>query len=400
MLFTLAWRNIWRNKRRTLITAASVFFAVFLSALMQSIQSGTWNHMLNNVVNYYIGFAQVHADGYWENRSINDLMTYDPQKVSNIESLVDVVPRLESFALASVGEQTKGVMLVGIDPVKENSLTRISERIVEGTMIENEGLLVGEGLKEILNFELGDTIILLSQGYHGANAANLYPVKGIVHFASPELNKQFMMLPLKQARDFFATDPDHVSAIVMNISNQEDVPQVINQLKEKFQEGYEVMDWQEMMPELVEAKEIDTAGSNIMLIILYLIITFGIFGTILMMTKDREHEFGILISIGMQRWKLIIMVWLEVIMISFVGVLAGIVVSMPLLKYLQLNPIKLTGQYADAYETFGMEPLMVTEFAAYIFIVQGLIVFLITSILALYPIISIKTLKPVKAMKG
>ena len=403
MLLKLAWRNIWRNKRRTLITAASVFFAVFLAATMKCIQVGAWNNMMDNVVNYYFGFVQVHANGFWDDRSIDNMMVYDPTQIkeASSEHIVDVVPRIESFALASVKEQTKGVLVVGIDNQKENNLTGLADRITEGRMFEEEGLLVGEGIKEILDINLGDTIVLISQGYHGANAANQYPVVGVVHFASPELNKQLVIMPLKAAQHFYAAEGNQVTSLVMNIQDKENVPSVVATLKSSLpQDEYEVMDWQEMMPELLQAKALDEAGGNIMLFILYLIISFGIFGTILMMTKDRQYEFGVLLSVGMRRIKLIGMLWLEILFISMLGALAGILVSMPLIKYFENNPITFSGKMAEAYEGFGLEPIIPPEFDISIFLFQAFAVLVITSILALYPAYSISKMKPVEAMKG
>ncbi len=403
MLFRLAWRNIWRNKRRTLITAASVFFAVFLASSLACIQKGTWDHMLDNVVNYYFGYVQVHADGFWDDRSINNLMTYDPQdfKQHLSDQVSDVVPRLESFALASVGDQTKGVMLVGIDPEKEDALTSISNRLVQGRMIADHGLLVGEGILENLKIKLNDTMILISQGYHGANAANQYPIVGVVHFASPELNKQLVMMPLAQAQDFFGTNNNQLTSLVMNIQAKEAVPEVLTTLESSLAEDpLEVMDWESMMPELTQAKALDTAGANIMLLILYIIISFGIFGTILMMTKDRAYEFGILVSIGMRKGKLMFMLWLEIVMIGLIGALVGIGVSMLLVKYFELNPIKLTGEFASAYEAFGMEPLLPAAFDIPVFLFQALAVLIITTVMATYPAYVLWKLKPVEAMKN
>ena len=403
MLLKLAWRNIWRNKRRTLITAASVFFAVFFAACMSCIQRGTWNHMLDNVVNYYFGYVQVHADGYWDDRSIDNLMQYDPTHIQTLaaDQVRDVVPRLESFALASIGNQTKGVLVVGIDPQKEDALTSISNRIVKGKMIEDYGLLVGEGVLENLNIDLMDTVVLLSQGYHGANAANQYPVVGVVKFAAPDLNKQLVLMPLPQAQDFYGAGTDQYTSLVMHIQDKEVVPEVMSELKNQLDdELYEVMDWEEMMPELIQAKNLDTAGANIMLLILYIIISFGIFGTILMMTKDRFYEFGILISIGMRKGKLMFMTWMEIVLIGILGSLMGIAASMILVKYLEVNPIRLTGEFASVYETYGMEPLMPADFNIPLFLTQALIVFLITTFMATYPAYTLWKLQPVEAMKS
>ena len=139
MLLKLAWRNIWRNKRRTLITVASILFAVLFSIFMNAFQKGAWVRMLDNIVNYYYGYAQIHQKGYWEEKTINDALELNEelwQLPSNIEGLEQIIPRLETFALLSSGEHTSGMMIVGTNPKAEDQLTQLKSRLTEGVYFE------------------------------------------------------------------------------------------------------------------------------------------------------------------------------------------------------------------------------------------------------------------------
>ncbi len=404
MLFKMAWRNIWRNKRRTLITAASILFAVLFATFMESWQKGAWNNMISNVVNFYFGYVQVHEDGYWDEQSIDKAFIFTDsmrQLEKRVPEIRNMLPRLESFALASTGKNTMGAMVVGIDPEAENSMTKLSERLVHGQYLEasDQAALIAEGIAENLGITVGDTLVLVSQGFHGVNSAGKYPVKGIVSFPSPELNKQMIYLPMPEAQWFYGAE-GRVTSLAFKLNDQDDIRPAVRAIKAKLStDEYEVMDWKEMMPDLLQAKALDSAGNVIVYIILYLIIAFGIFGTILMMTKEREYEFGILVSIGMHRMQLAITVWLEIVMLGIVGALAGIIVSIPLVYYFKVNPIRFSGEYAAAMEKFGFEPVFPTEFQAVIFITQGLIVLILTGILALYPIFKIRKMEPVDAMR-
>ncbi len=404
MLFKLAWRNIWRNKRRTFITAASILFAVLFATFMEALQQGAWNNMIRNVVNFYVGYVQVHQDGYWEEQSLDkafvltDSMRRLEEEVPEIEHLL---PRLESFALASTGKTTMGAMVVGIDPEAENGMTNLRDRLDSGAYLEREdqAVLIAEGIADNLSLVVGDTIVLVSQGFRGVNAAGKYPVKGIVTFPSPELNKQMIYLPLPEAQWFYGAQ-DRVTSLALKLDDQEAIPPAVRAVKNRLgTDEYEVMDWKEMLPDLLQAKALDSAGNVIVYIILYLIIAFGIFGTILMMTKEREYEFGILIAIGMKRLRLGATIWLEVIILGLVGALAGILVSIPLVYYFHVNPLRLSGNYAGAMEKFGFDPVFPTEFEAGIFLTQAVVVFIITSLLALYPMLKIRRLEPVEAMR-
>ena len=155
MLLKLAWRNIWRNKRRTLITVASIFFAVLFSIFMNSFQKGGWVRMLDNIVNYYYGYAQIHQKGYWSEKTINESLVLNDTLLilpTKIEGLKRIIPRLETFALLSSGEHTSGMMIVGTDPAAEDHLTQLKSRLVEGTYFnqKDKSLLIAEGVKDLL----------------------------------------------------------------------------------------------------------------------------------------------------------------------------------------------------------------------------------------------------------
>lgn len=406
MLLKLAWRNIWRNKRRTFITAASVLFAVFLSIFMRSIQQGAWDNMLDNVVNFYFGYAQVHTKGFNEEQTINKAFVMDEAlpKLKNIPSLKGIVPRLESFALAAKGDATRGVLAIGIDPEQENAMTKLSERLVEGRYLDadDKAVLISTGVGKYLNLGVRDSIILISQGYHGVNAAGKYPIKGLVKFASPDLNKRMVYLPMKEAQWFYGAD-HLVTSLVLDIDGKKNIPAVLQKAKTQLDTTkYEILDWQEMIPEIVEAKDLDTAGSLMILLLLYLIVGFGIFGTILMMTQERLYEFGILMSIGMKRVHLAIVLWLEILFVGLIGAIAGMLVAYPVVQYFAIHPIDLSsmGEGAkETYEKFGMEPIIPALVEPSIFIEQAVVIFLIALVVGFYPLLKIARLKPIEAMK-
>jgi ABC-type lipoprotein release transport system permease subunit len=406
-IFKLAWRNIWRNKRRTYITTASIFFAVLFSAFMVAFQKGGWDRMIDNVVNYYFGYVQIPQKGYWDEQSIEKAFTIPPEliRLSEAREQIFTVPRIESFALASAGNITTGVMVVGTDPVAEDSLSRLSTRLISGDYLlpGAAGSLIAEGVAKNLKLGVGDTLVLISQGYHGVNAAGKYPITGIVQFPSPDLNKRMVYLPLDVAQRFYGAE-GLVTTVALDLDDKDAVPRVVRLLKSELPEAeYEVMDWKELIPDLLEAREADAAGAYIMLLVLYLIISFGIYGTILMMTKEREYEFGVLVSIGMNRLKLGLTIWLEVIFLGILGSITGILGAIPLVYYFYVNPIdfsKLMADMGDIYTKWGFDPLFPTAFEPGVFLVQALVVFIITAVLAFYPLLKIMRLQPVEAMRA
>lgn len=400
----LAWKNLWRNKRRTLIAAASVFFAVILALLMRSMQRGYYDYMIDASVRMYTGYIQVHGKDYWEKRSLEESMILNDERIKDIEKIEGVnltVKRFETFSLLSYGKNTKVAQIIGIDPKSEDKLTRLKSKIIKGNYLQDDskGILIGQGLAELLKADVGDTIVIYGQGYHGVTAAELIPIQGIVKFNLPELNKSFSYLTIPYAQWIFSA-PDRITSLSVMVDKQEMLDEVESQLKSLFDETYEVMNWQDLSPELVQSIQIDNAEGIIMLGILYLVIAFGIFGTIMMMTAERVKEYGILISIGMKKWKLCLVTTFETIFISFIGVVAGGLVSLPIILYFVDNPIPLTGEYAEAILAWGFEPIL--PFAIYpgMFFAQMWTVLVIALLSVLYPVNFIRKLKPVEAVRG
>jgi len=407
-IFKLAFRNIWRNKRRTLITAAAVAFAVFIASLMTSFQKGIWDKATDGSVNMFFGYGQIHQKGYWKEQTLNKAFDYNEaikNSVKETEGVADVVPRIESFALASEGNLTRGVLLTGIDPKAEDNMTALKSRMTKGDFLSSndQSVIIAEGVANKLKLNVGDTLIVIGQGYHGVNTAGKFHVKGIFSFGLPDLNKTLVYVSLPAAQKLYGAE-GKITTLALNIPDKQDVPQVLTQLQTKLDTTtYEILSWEEMIPELLEARTLDEASGRLVLGILYMLITFGLFGTILMMTKEREYEFGVLTAIGMKRGLLSMTVWIETVLVGLLGAAAGILLSMPAVYYLYLNPIPVEAMAegaSEAFEKFGISAELPTTFEFNIFLTQALIIFGLTTILAIYPLWKISRLKPVEAMRN
>lgn len=390
----IAWRNLWRNKRRTMITTASVFFALFLALLMRSMQHGSYNLMEHDAIKNSTGYIQVHAPGYWEDKTIDNTFvdkTSLRDEVKKTKNITMVIPRLESFALASSGNITKGIGIVGTNPEIENSITNLKKRVLKGsyfTSDNDQGLLLGSDLADYLEVNVGDSIVLLSQGYHGLTAAGEYPVRGILQFPAPEMNKGLIYMTLRAAQYFYAAD-NRVTSYSIMLDHPDEMNKTLAALDTELGKNYELMTWEQMMTELKQQIESDSISGMFMLAILYVVVAFGIFGTILMMTHERRREFSVMIAIGMQRYKLSAIVFFETIYMGIMGIIAGTLLSIPVIYYFYANPIPLTGDMAKAMEEFNVRPILPFAFEGYIFLAQALVVLIITTLIAIYPLINI-----------
>jgi len=359
--------------------------------------------MVDASVSMYTGYIQVHAKDYWDKRSIDKSMKLAQAKIDKLNSVKHVTlvtPRLESFSLISYGNVTKVASIVGIVPELENKMTDLRGKLISGKYLtkKSKGVMISEGLAALLKVEIGDSVVLFGQGYHGVTAAAQVEVEGIVKFTLPALNKAMVYLSIDYSQWLYSA-PERITTLSIMIDEAININVVKSAIRNLFDDNYEVMMWSELMPELVQSIEVDNAGGIIMLGILYVVIGFGIFGTVMMMTAEKTKEFGILISIGMKKWRLSYLSFLESLFLSFIGVLAGIIASIPILYYLKQNPIPLTGEMADVMLKFGLDPIIPFRFAANIFVDQFLTVLVIAMISALYPLSYIRKLNSVKAMR-
>lgn len=402
-MLILAWRNIWRNKYRTLITSTSIFLGVVLCAFISSMQEGSYDLYIRTIVNFYSGYIQIHQKDYWTDKIINNSLAYPAiqSKLIQVKGITQLSPRLESFALAASDELTKGVMIIGIDPPLENGITDLSKRIVKGTYLSqhDNGIMIGSALARYLMLDIGDTLVLLSQGYHGVSAAGKYPVRGIIKQPSINLDRTVVYMDVTNCQDLFTAD-NRLTSVVIMVNNDNDVATVKNDLLTTLGSDYDVMDWKEMNRILIKQIDSDRASNMITKGILYMIIAFGILGTVMMMTVERKKEFGVLIAIGMQKYILCAILLFETIMIGLVGVISGIAVSIPLTWYFTFHPIRFTGQAAETFIQMGFEPIMPFSMSPSVYYNQAITIFIFSLVIGLYPVINITRLKINQALRS
>lgn len=406
MIFKIAWRNIYRNKKRSLITITSIFAALFLIIFMRALQFGFYDNLIKTVVESYAGYVEVHAKGFWDNQNLENSMVVDNELIKNIESVNGVentVERLQSFSLISTGEKTRGGVINGVVIEDEQKITDWNKNIIDGSFqLERNEIIIAKGIAEYFDLQIGDSLILYGQGYRGMMAAGKYPVKGIIDLKNPNLNKLGIFMTLESARDYVSSD--NISThIIIDKRQYYSEDKILNDLESILSSDYEVMTWKETLPEIEQTITADSAGGLIMAFILYIIVVFGMFGTVLMMTEERKYEFGVLISIGMSRIRLFSIILVETVILSMIGVVLAILVTYPISYYFYLNPINivtLMGEGADVMiEEFGFDPVVPFSISLDIPFSHALIIFSLSLLISVYPAIRIFRLNPVKSMK-
>ncbi|WP_104402460.1 ABC transporter permease [Vibrio penaeicida] len=404
MLFTLAWRNLWRQKRRTLLTASALALALFLSLVMRSLQEGTYTNSIENSARFSTGLIQLQHPNFGESNSIDDLIPGSPEFISPVTKdpeFTHVLPRIESFALAAAKEKSKGVMVIGIAPDLEDDYAKLGEKVTQGHYLNPEGqeVLVGESLARYMNLSVGDELVLYGQGYRGQTAAGLFKVVGLISFPMPQLESQLVYIPLEQAKLMFSTE-NQITNWVMHVEDLNDLDRKVKELKDAFGSDVRVRDWRDLSPETAQNIQMDKAGGIFMMLVLYGVVGFGLFATILMMTLERQREFGVMLATGLLRSRLLVLIGIESIFIGALGAFIGMLLATPVLIYFYFNPIQLTGDTATLMLEAGMEPILPFALSASLYVNQVSIIIGLLVLCLLYPMFRVYRMDLVNALKG
>jgi ABC-type lipoprotein release transport system permease subunit len=377
---------------------ASVFFAALFCTIMMSFNFGVWEKMIDNTLRSQAGHIQIHGKGYWDDKVVDNFMYADEATLTRLEGLdnVDnVSPRVETFAMASFGTVSKGVAIIGISPRREAEKSNLPVRLVGGAYLTetDDGVLIGEGLAQYLKVATGDTLALIGQGYHGASAVGLFPVRGVLRMPTPDLDNGLAYMTLPSAQ-YFIDMPDGYSGILIAVKDNGRLEDTMRAVEGAVDvQTLDVYPWRFTMERLLQTAQSDQAFSWLTMWILYLIVGFGILGTVIMMTTERRREFCVIISLGMQRGRLVAVVVVELIIMSLAGAAAALAVTYPAAFWFALHPVRMSGEMAEMYMEYGMEPVLPTSTSPAIFGGQIAVILLIALLSTVYPVRKILKLK-------
>lgn len=404
LAFALAWRNLWRNKRRTSITVASIMMAVLLSTVMSSMQQGQYDQMIGNTVGTMTGHLQIQAAGYLDEPILDNSLEQDVSLTVRLVEMPEiraVIPRLETYVLLAGSDRSRPALLMGIDPVAEAHLSHPAKNLTSGRMMHDpweQGVVLAAGLADFLRVGVGDTLVLIGSGYQGVSASGLAPVIGILTYAFDDLNQRMAFMGIGALQTLTGME-GRLTSMPIVLADARHSRTMADRIQPLLPDRQIALAWPEIVPDLVQAIQADRGSGYVILLVLYVVVGFGIFGTVLMMTAERRYELGVMISIGTARRRLSGMLALEMAMMTLLGTLSGMLASFPVIVYFHLNPLRFSGEMAAAIEEFGMEPWIRFSLDPMIPFSQGLVILVITLIISTHPIRHVKRLDPITAMR-
>lgn len=400
----LAWRNIWRNPRRSILTMAAVAFATTLLVFMLSWQFGSYATMINASVRIRTGHLQVQAAGYHENREIRKVVR-DPQAVAAILERTPGIRaytfRAESFSLVSSKNRTYGALVAGIDPQREPAVSTIRELVRDGSFLargDTAEAVVGHLLAKNFRAGVGDELVVLGQGRDGSIAATTVRIKGIFNSGQDEFDRGVIYLPLAWFQEVYGMQ-GAVNSVVAVCDSLDVVPAAKSHIQKALagMSGLTVLDWQELTPGLVQAIKMDLISGMLFYVILIVVVAFSIMNTFLMAIFERTREFGVMMAMGTRPGRLMRILVMESLGMTLIGVLAGIVAGSLVTWYFQVNGLVISGA-EEMMRQFGLPERMYPQLSLLSIGVGAGIVLLLTCLTALYSAFRVRRLKPVQAL--
>ena len=403
----MAWRNIWRNPRRTILTVSAITFASVLLVFMLSFQFGSYETMINTSVKISTGHLQVQAQKYQEKKSIRFVIS-QPQTIAEI---VDQIPEVaaytfrgQAFSLISSRDRTYGVMVSGIDPPKEAQVSRLKQLVRAGNFLAADDVnqaVVGRLLAKNLRVTIGDELTLLGQGRDGSIAATVVQVKGIFSSGIDDFDRSAMQIPLATFQDTFSMDGS-VHEVVVIGKSLSDISAIKAKLKAALSDlnsskPLKTLDWQELMPGLRQAIEMDLVSGLIFYGLLIIVVAFSILNTFLMAIFERTKEFGVMMAIGTSPRRLTKVLLIESMAMTMIGIVAGILLGIGITYYFQVHGIDFSGG-SELLSQFGITGRMYPKLSLLSVCSGPFMVLLFTFMAALYPALKIRRLRPVEAM--
>ena len=399
-MMKLAWLNLHRNPSRALLTIFSVFLAAFFSILFGSIKNGILNSSTDSILKLSGGHIEIRSNSYSKTRSIDDIMHFDSSTLDSISMLPyvkSVLPVLQSYLLISHSSSpsTKAVAIIGIDPESEKDRILTVSEMVEGNWFSkyDKGVILGENMKEQLDLGIGDTLAVMGMGYHGTSAVGLIPIQGIARLPVATVDKSTIFITLSAAQELFQAE-DCYSEIYIISERLDKVELIKSQLQNIFpSDEYEIRDWKSIIEEYLFYFRFSDAIGFIIMLFLYILVGSNILGTIILMTKERKLEFSVLIAIGMSRNKLSKSLFSELMIVSLLGVVLAVIITLPIVFYFNIHPIPLYGEAVATLKQFSIYSGLYMSLDFTLFIKQFLIVIGICLVFTAYPVAFIQHLK-------
>jgi len=402
----MAWRNLWRHKRRTWLTATAMIFSNVLLVFMIALQFGSYDMMIENTLKAFSGHLQVQAEGYQNNpklrTSIEDIGTLAAH-LRDALPRARITERATAFALASSEQRSFGIQLVGVQPLTEPQVSSIPGLVSRGRYLQDTDsaeIVIGSAMARNLKADLGAEITLLGSGRDGSFAAGIVEVVGIFESGSPDMDRSFAEVPLAYFQDTFAMG-NHGNVIAIAVDELGQVPAAVGIATARIPDrsGLVVLDWNALHPGLRQAIQADLSSAWFMYGVLIVLVAFSVLNTQLMSVMERTREFGVISALGIRPRKLAALVMLETALMALIGLAIGLFLGWLVAYYFNVQGFSYPGMQEVA-ERYNLPGEMYPSITLGTMLLGPVVVFGFCLLAAVYPALRLFRLRPVEAMRA
>lgn len=401
----LAWRNIWRNKLRSSIVILAMTVGLFGGLAASGLMKGMVLDLVSNSLETQVSNIQVHNKDFMANNEVAYIIADSPDVVKKIrqdKSVKAVCQRTKSFGMATTASKGTGVMINGIEPEKEKEVTKIYDKIADGkgsyfTSDKKNRILISEKLAKKLNVKLKSKIVITFQDFEGNLTGASFKVEGLFRTQNSMFDDMNVFVKKKDIDRLLNLPENSSHEIAVLLNDYKETPQAVEKIG-KMLPGYEVEGWYDIDPYLKLTSSMTDYMLLIFMSIIMLALGFAIVNTMLMVILERTKELGMIMAIGMNRFKVFKMIMYETTMLAIVGGVLGILVSVVFTSYFGRAGIDISA-VAKGFESLGYSSIMhpVLEFIDYI---EVIIMVMLTGIIAsIFPTIRALKMKPVEAIR-
>jgi ABC-type lipoprotein release transport system permease subunit len=402
MIAQVAWRNVWRNKVRSLVVISSVVVGIWAAAFIISFATGMKHSYVETAIENEVSHLQIHVPGYLSDPDLTKLIPKADNMVTVIKKMQQVkavTARLLINAMASTPTNTTGAIVRGIDTADENSVTHIRGHIISGTYLDDNNLpvLVGSALAEKLNLKMHHKLVLTFQDVQGNITSAAFKVTGIYATTNSTFDENNMFVRRSDLASLLSIS-DKAAEIAILLKQDDKVTSVQKSLAGRFP-GIEVKNWKEIAPELALMVESQNESLYLIVLIIVLALMFGIINTMMMAVLERIHEIGMLMAIGMNKTRLFFMIMTETLYLSLAGIPLGLMLSYVTISVTGRHGINL-GTFSKGLSSYGLGTIVRPVLTPQFYGIVALFIFLAALLGSFYPAAKALRIEPARALQS
>lgn len=403
MVAQIAWRNVWRNKTRSLVIIIAVALGLWGGIFSDAFMQGMAEQQIYSVIHTETGHIQLNESGFLLNHDMQMQIENADSILSNIKanpSVEGVSAIIQVTAMASTASGSSGIMVNGIKPANEEKVSDISKLLTQGDYFKSDHsnqVVIGQQLADKLKVKLHSRIVLTLQTITGDIIYDAFKVSGIFRTHDSEFDKQMIFVRNKDIQQLTGFPSGAASIITVLLKNDNDTKKITTALEKQYP-GMQVQSWIQLSPMLQILSGTMMQITLIFVGIILIALAFGIINTMLMAVLDRTREIGMLLSIGMKPAKVFAMIMLETIFLSFTGAVIGVLVSIATIAWFGHKGINLSF-IAEGFNALGYSSIVYPTLGFNFYIILAIMVIVIAIIAGLFPARRAVRLKPAEAVR-